>query len=319
VTSSPSAVLVGHDGSPAADTALRWALDAAACSGSRVDVLCAWDLDTAALVSPVPPGPEDLSSLAKAAQAGTEDAVARVLPTVPAASTVPVQVLVERGSPARVLAQRSRHDDTRLLVVGRRGSGALRQLLGSTTSAALRSSACPVAVVPPAHDPVGGPPRAVVGWDGSASARRALAWAARHAADAGLELQVVVGWQVTSLHHAVVSDLAVVPPLSAYEEIAAGQAEAGAALARQHAGARLDPERVTALAVHRPPAAALLDAARSARLVVVGSRGRGGFAGLVLGSTSDQVSRHAPCPVVVVRDASDLAEDHAPIPRSDPS
>jgi nucleotide-binding universal stress UspA family protein len=61
--------------------------------------------------------------------------------------------------------------------------------------------------------------------------------------------------------------------------------------------------------VHRPGAQALLDAADGAALVVVGSRGRGGFAGLVLGSTSEQVSRHAPCAVVVVRGTADATEE----------
>ncbi|MFG1955600.1 universal stress protein [Micromonospora sp. NPDC048830] len=50
-----------------------------------------------------------------------------------------------------------------------------------------------------------------------------------------------------------------------------------------------------------PPAAALLDAASDAQLLVVGARGRGGFTGLLLGSTSHAVLHHAPCPIAVVR------------------
>jgi nucleotide-binding universal stress UspA family protein len=56
-------------------------------------------------------------------------------------------------------------------------------------------------------------------------------------------------------------------------------------------------------AAHAPAATALLAAAEHADLLVVGSRGIGGFAGLLLGSTSEQLVRHAHCPVLVVRDA----------------
>jgi nucleotide-binding universal stress UspA family protein len=53
--------------------------------------------------------------------------------------------------------------------------------------------------------------------------------------------------------------------------------------------------------VHRPPAQAVMQAAVGADLLVMGARGRGGFAGLLLGSVSDQLVHHAPCPVTVVR------------------
>ena len=53
--------------------------------------------------------------------------------------------------------------------------------------------------------------------------------------------------------------------------------------------------------VHAAPVRALIDAAQGADVLVVGARGRGGFAGLLLGSVSDQVTHHAPCPVTVVR------------------
>jgi nucleotide-binding universal stress UspA family protein len=71
-------------------------------------------------------------------------------------------------------------------------------------------------------------------------------------------------------------------------------------LADEGIGTDGDSITVTARAVAGHPAEALLDAAEGAELVVVGSRGRGGFAGLVLGSVSQQVASHAPCPVMVV-------------------
>jgi nucleotide-binding universal stress UspA family protein len=53
--------------------------------------------------------------------------------------------------------------------------------------------------------------------------------------------------------------------------------------------------------VHKPPAQGLMTAAEGANLLVLGARGRGGFRGLLLGSVSDQLVNHAPCPVTVVR------------------
>ncbi|MET3721203.1 nucleotide-binding universal stress UspA family protein [Arthrobacter sp. UYEF21] len=66
-------------------------------------------------------------------------------------------------------------------------------------------------------------------------------------------------------------------------------------------------ERVLDIAgkvVRDSPAIALLDAAKDADLLIVGSRGHGGFAGLLIGSISGQVSHHAPCPVLIVRPRS---------------
>jgi nucleotide-binding universal stress UspA family protein len=297
-------VVVGSDGSPAADAALRWALTHAAAHGRAVEVVRAWDLDLGMFLSPVPPGAEDLAASAKNAKAAAEEAVERCRADI--GSEVDVRVRAERGRPARVLAAAS--EGAALLVVGRRGAGAVRQLLGSTSTAALRAARCPVAVVP-ASEPATG--AIVVGWDGSAPSQRAVAWAAEEAAARAAVLEVVVGWQVTTLHSAVPHDLGYVPPLSAYEELAATEAQAGAQIAVELSAGRLAPDGVTAHAVHRAPAAALLQAAEEADLVVVGSRGRGGFSGLVLGSVSDQVSRHARCPVVVVRGATDAVEGPA--------
>ena len=137
--------------------------------------------------------------------------------------------------------------------------------------------------------------RIVVGADGSPGGTAALGWAAEEAGRRHAELVVVTAWQ---------------PPmvLDPY----AGPAMVGAAtdfetLAREHAeaslaqvGLRTDSPGVSLHVVCDAAAPALLDAANGADLLVVGSRGHGGFAGLVLGSVSSKCVSHSACPVVIV-------------------
>lgn len=140
--------------------------------------------------------------------------------------------------------------------------------------------------------PVG---RVVVGVDDSPGGRAALAFAAREAARRGAELHVICAWSMPGGHtgHAKVPG----PLRDACLD------EARAVLNRlQEEVLGADPPTPVVLAVGEPPPArALIEASEQADLVVVGSRGRGGFAGLLLGSVSAQVVHHAHCPVTVVR------------------
>ena len=138
----------------------------------------------------------------------------------------------------------------------------------------------------------------VVGVDGSPVAARALEFAAEEAALRGARLRIVSVWEIPP---AVYGGGFGPPPdqsvLESFREHAETIArEAAESTGRAHPGLEVD-----ALAREGQPAECLLDEAERASLIVVGNRGRGGFASLLLGSVSQQVVHHAPCPVVVVR------------------
>lgn len=134
----------------------------------------------------------------------------------------------------------------------------------------------------------------VVGVDGSVSSSKALAFAAEEARFRHASLRVVQAWSFP------VFAAGTYVPTGAYEDV---PEDTSAALAAQVAeilgpAGDLAVEQVVA---EGPAAKVVLDATEGAELVVVGSRGRGGFAGLLLGSVSTQVAHHARCPVIIVR------------------
>jgi len=144
----------------------------------------------------------------------------------------------------------------------------------------------------------------VVGVDGSQGGLQALDWALAEAHVRQAPLHVVHAWMLP-LIDALPEPWAVgSPPFGPPDEDVHDHLEE---TARRVLDASLDRARsaqpgleVRGELVESRPAAALLEAARDADLLVVGSRGRGGFAGLLLGSVSAQCVHHAPCPVVVV-------------------
>ncbi|HEY8546966.1 MAG TPA: universal stress protein, partial [Acidimicrobiales bacterium] len=170
-------------------------------------------------------------------------------------------------------------------------------LLGSVSNHCLHHAPCPVAVIRHGAQVDGsdgadaGPERVVVGVDGSPVAQRALRWAIDEARARGARLDVVHAWSAP----VVGGPFAIV----AFEPTLAEQA------ANEIVDRALAAEDTTGVDVQRgvtcgAAAPALLAAAQGAGLVVVGSRGRGGFQRLLLGSVSQQVAQHAPGPVVVV-------------------
>lgn len=134
----------------------------------------------------------------------------------------------------------------------------------------------------------------VVGVDGSAEAAAALSWAYDEAALHGAELYVIHAWTYPWLG----------PRTNVAEPRDDLELEAAKLLQREVQGiveAKGGSVKLHPQLSERPPAEALIAEGKDADLLVVGSRGRGGFAALLLGSVSHQVAQHAPCPVAVIR------------------
>jgi nucleotide-binding universal stress UspA family protein len=138
--------------------------------------------------------------------------------------------------------------------------------------------------------------RVVVGVDGSPESVEALRWARGQAQLTGASLQVVTAWHVPVLLG--------YPSPGAYQ-LATVDWEGGARAAQDSAVAAAGelPTGTERAVVQGHPAQALCEAAEGADLLVVGSRGHGGFTGMLLGSVSEHVTAHSPCAVVVVRSA----------------
>jgi len=133
--------------------------------------------------------------------------------------------------------------------------------------------------------------RIVVGVDGSSAAREALEWAIDEARRRDAVVEVIYAWHE--------------PFVTGYEYL--GEIEPGnfATEAENIVEAALAAVDTTGVTVERKvmpgrPSQVLVEEAKGAALLVVGSRGRGGFSGLLLGSVSQQASHHAPCPIVII-------------------
>jgi nucleotide-binding universal stress UspA family protein len=205
-----------------------------------------------------------------------------------------LQVDTLMPSAAAVTALRQASEQAHVVVVGARGRGGFRSLLLGSTSLQLAGHAvCPVVVVreglnAPHHE-------IVVGVDGSQYSVAAIGYAFEEAAARQTRLRAVHAWRVPPAH-------AEPPAPIAPDRREAAEKERGVLLRALDGWPDKHPdvEVVHDLPVEHP-ARALIRASEFADLVVVGSRGRGGFHGLALGSVSHAVLHHAMCPVAIAR------------------
>lgn len=289
-------ILVGIDGTEAGDAALQWALAEAAVTSAQVTAMHAWQLHLYADPGGVYPFLIDSNETELQAQQLLERSLARVAQRVLASAgrtwSPPVTPLLMAGPAAQSLEERAR--SATLLVLGRRHESSAP--FGSVTSAALHHVACPVVVVPSSYEPhvTGQPGRVVVGVAPGEASDGALRWAVAAAAARGITLVPVL---VRSPPHGALFG-------SAWPDTASLDASSLAELARHATTDGAEPSSVRPEVLVGDAGDELVGFADPRDLLVVGSRGRGVLSGWLLGSASSHVTRHARCPVVVVRDPS---------------
>ena len=278
--------MVGVDASARSHRALSWAVEEAALWGAALDVVHGW-LVPLALYEGRGPIPVDPELLERGSRAILDKAVASV-----GATGIELTPTLVEGEPVPVLTRAAAGAD--LLVVGSRGLGGFTgRLVGSVGQRCVDSAPCPVVLVPPDANPR--TRTIVVGVDGSEPSCAALRWAIAEATRRRTRLEVVNAYHETQVV------LPFGPPTTSDHERL--EETSTSLLDHMIAGAvgRSGPPEIETISSPLGAAAALRDAARTAALLVVGSRGRGGLRGLGLGSVSLQCVHHAPCPVVVVR------------------
>lgn len=284
-------ILVGVDGSPASDRAVDWAARNAAMRGVRLDIVHA--VRPMGVTLPAIPTPASFTRWqTERAQAVIDDAIALAQRSTPGRAATDIEGGVVFAPVVPALSDLSK--EAQLVVVGSRGrTGLTRAVLGSVSSSLLRHAHCPVAIVhdddPLMADPTQAP--VLVGIDGSPTSELATAIAFDEASRRGVDLVALHTW----------SDVEVLD----FPEIdwPAMKPQAEETLAERLAGWQ---ERYPDVQVHRvvecsQPTAHLIALSDSAQLVVVGSHGRGGFAGMLLGSVAAAVAQASRTPVIVAR------------------
>jgi nucleotide-binding universal stress UspA family protein len=298
-------VLVGVDGSEGSRRALRWAIDEAAARGGVVQVLTVWRRTYDYGADFYWPVDEEVEEEA------TERLAATVRDVAGDQAAVVIDQVVVQGDPGQVLCARSAEVD--LLVVGSRGHGGFAGLLlGSVSAKCAHHSRSPLVIVPTSRRAAPAPAmtstgRVMVGVDGSEGSRRALAWAVEEAAARGVALDAVTVWRGVE-DEDMSFELEALPSIRQRELAMAENAAARLERVVTEASSADPAVLIDKVVLEGDPAETLCQRATGADLLVVGSRGYGAFAGLLLGSVSAKCAHHSPCPVAIVpKDRSEPA------------
>lgn len=291
MTTRAPRLLVGVDGTEGSVEALRWAAHEAARRSAPLHVMTCAELPVAVEAGLIGGGATGaaMDSLVAEQEAVNQGAVNLVRSF---GLDVEVSGDTVLGAPAYALVGAAHPDD--LIVIGATSHpGRLTEVLGSVATVIAHRAHCPVVVVHGTDRRDAKLGRIAVGVDGSACGDQALVWAAEEAQRCGAELLLVHGWTYP------------------YQGPRNGASEARDdmkldAMRMLEACSKRVKDRAPELRVHsiiseQSPAKAIIDAGKEADLLVVGSRGHGGFAALLLGSVSRTVLQHSAVPVVVVR------------------
>jgi nucleotide-binding universal stress UspA family protein len=297
-------IVVGYSGTEGSEPALTWAIETARRESRPLTILHCYGLAHVPALGPaLPDGQSEL--LASVADQVAEAAAARAV-TVLGREAVTCKSLLDSAAGALVEESKTAH----LVVTGSHGRGRIMGgLLASTSYNVTAHATCPAVVVrgdaslhPDAEH------RVVVGVDDSEPALHALDRAAQVAADAGADLHIARVIQPIVLDPQAQPELAPMGYGDTYtmhdarfqEEFRAYAEDATRELV-ERIHDRFPGLQVSSEVIEDTPGLAIARAGEGAGLVVVGSRGRGGFTGMLLGSVSHTVIHHATSPVMVVR------------------
>ncbi|MGW3473472.1 universal stress protein [Saccharopolyspora sp. NPDC000995] len=292
-TTQEKPVVVGIDGSSAALDAARWAAVEAHQRGTWLRVVFADILAQMYLPDlPTTPVPETYAdAMARQAQQWLHRAKQEATAAAP---VLEVRTFVVTGDAIPVLVAESRR--AQLVVVGRSGLGELTGLLVGSVAISLCSHGhCSVAVVRQLSTEASDAP-VVVGVNDSPGFETVLNTAFEEAAMRGVALEAVHAWHTVGTEQAWYS-------FHVEGRAAAIQNEEERILADTLTRweKKYPDVEVRRIVAHGKPARVLLEHAQHAQVAVVGARGRGALTGLALGSTSQQLMHHAPCPLIVAR------------------
>lgn len=285
---TPSTFVVGVDASEMSREALGW-VRAVAGPGDQIVAIHAWQLPIVTGYDMVVTGDPD--QVAQLARAGLDELVGQL-------DDPRVVAVVAQGHTGRQIVDEATERDAASIVVGHTGDSRVSMVLGSTASYVLHHTDRPVVVVRGDHRDR--PAHVVVGVDdhdldnrGENESVRALRYA--YALPGVERIDILHAWFLPALAVGMFADVAA--DLDTMDASARGVVER----VMDAAGPAPGGVELTRQAVRGTPSFGLIEASRDADLVVVGSRGRGGFAELLLGSTSAAVAAHSHSPVVVVR------------------